>query len=296
MTLILALANKEHVIQISDRRLSSNGKLVDDESNKSAYLVTDDSQMIVGFTGLAEYGAFKAREWILDMLSKSKSSEIRKVFEEFRNNASKYFNTNYLLKSVPKKDKRLSVMFTGYVGPWLIGNCIVTNYQDFETRIDSTECFDEFRIHPLLCGRDKLDTATFVQRVGAWGAMTESDEQALRLMLIDKKPRRAIVNKAVSLVRKMSDRPKSGGTIGKQISSICLERGGESPISGYHTTELKSETYLSDMVDLRSYTPNIQISDIKIEVSGSPISTPKVGRNYPCPCGSGVKYKKCHGR
>lgn len=25
-------------------------------------------------------------------------------------------------------------------------------------------------------------------------------------------------------------------------------------------------------------------------------SVPKVGRNEPCPCGSGKKYKKCHGR
>jgi preprotein translocase subunit SecA len=24
--------------------------------------------------------------------------------------------------------------------------------------------------------------------------------------------------------------------------------------------------------------------------------TPKVGRNEPCPCGSGKKYKHCHGR
>jgi preprotein translocase subunit SecA len=23
--------------------------------------------------------------------------------------------------------------------------------------------------------------------------------------------------------------------------------------------------------------------------------TPKVGRNDPCPCGSGKKYKQCHG-
>jgi SEC-C motif-containing protein len=25
-------------------------------------------------------------------------------------------------------------------------------------------------------------------------------------------------------------------------------------------------------------------------------ATPKVGRNEPCPCGSGKKYKQCHGR
>ena len=29
--------------------------------------------------------------------------------------------------------------------------------------------------------------------------------------------------------------------------------------------------------------------------AGSPIRVPKVGRNDPCPCGSGKKYKKCHG-
>ncbi|WP_437341822.1 SEC-C metal-binding domain-containing protein, partial [Culturomica massiliensis] len=23
---------------------------------------------------------------------------------------------------------------------------------------------------------------------------------------------------------------------------------------------------------------------------------PKVGRNDPCPCGSGLKYKNCHGK
>ena len=27
----------------------------------------------------------------------------------------------------------------------------------------------------------------------------------------------------------------------------------------------------------------------------SPARAPKVGRNDPCPCGSGKKYKKCHG-
>lgn len=24
--------------------------------------------------------------------------------------------------------------------------------------------------------------------------------------------------------------------------------------------------------------------------------SPKIGRNEPCPCGSGKKYKKCHGK
>ena len=31
------------------------------------------------------------------------------------------------------------------------------------------------------------------------------------------------------------------------------------------------------------------------ERQGTFVSTAKVGRNEPCPCGSGKKYKKCHG-
>jgi preprotein translocase subunit SecA len=30
-------------------------------------------------------------------------------------------------------------------------------------------------------------------------------------------------------------------------------------------------------------------------VSDDPASLGKVGRNQPCPCGSGKKYKQCHG-
>ena len=33
-----------------------------------------------------------------------------------------------------------------------------------------------------------------------------------------------------------------------------------------------------------------------IKISPSGVSSDKVGRNDPCPCGSGKKYKKCHGR
>ena len=34
-----------------------------------------------------------------------------------------------------------------------------------------------------------------------------------------------------------------------------------------------------------------------VEVKGPPVrrTEPRVGRNDPCPCGSGKKYKKCHG-
>jgi preprotein translocase subunit SecA len=37
--------------------------------------------------------------------------------------------------------------------------------------------------------------------------------------------------------------------------------------------------------------PEIQLPKVTIRRD-----TPKVGRNDPCPCGSGKKYKNCHGK
>lgn len=35
---------------------------------------------------------------------------------------------------------------------------------------------------------------------------------------------------------------------------------------------------------------------IRLYVNGKLKPCPVVGRNEPCPCGSGKKYKKCHGK
>ena len=39
----------------------------------------------------------------------------------------------------------------------------------------------------------------------------------------------------------------------------------------------------------------VKTSDLRYKVDTVQRDTPKVGRNDPCPCGSGKKYKKCHG-
>ncbi|MOA51511.1 preprotein translocase subunit SecA [compost metagenome] len=38
-------------------------------------------------------------------------------------------------------------------------------------------------------------------------------------------------------------------------------------------------------------------ADGDVAVAAAPVRTePKIGRNEPCPCGSGKKYKHCHGQ
>lgn len=52
------------------------------------------------------------------------------------------------------------------------------------------------------------------------------------------------------------------------------------------TREAQREAAASNPVVMSADTPSAQ----------APITTEKVGRNDPCPCGSGKKYKKCHGK
>lgn len=67
--------------------------------------------------------------------------------------------------------------------------------------------------------------------------------------------------------------------------------------------QLKQKTDMSRMKttrdDVAMTNPNQQAIDSSVSqpVHQNPIiAGPKVGRNDPCPCGSGQKYKKCHGK
>lgn len=43
-------------------------------------------------------------------------------------------------------------------------------------------------------------------------------------------------------------------------------------------------------------TAAVSLPSISTQAGGSLPSVPKVGANDPCPCGSGLKYKRCHGK
>jgi len=52
-----------------------------------------------------------------------------------------------------------------------------------------------------------------------------------------------------------------------------------------------------DFVHPELQSPDVQDGEEVVAIS-KPIvrDKPKVGRNEPCPCGSGKKYKQCHGK
>lgn len=73
MTLIITAVNKLHVVQVSDRRLTRGGTLVDDNANKAICVISKYSRFSIAYTGLAEIKkdrqVLHTDEWIADCLA-----------------------------------------------------------------------------------------------------------------------------------------------------------------------------------------------------------------------------------
>lgn len=303
MTLILATGNNDHVVQISDRRLSCNGKLVDDESNKCGVLVCLNARMTFGYTGLAKWNSFSTIDWLLKSLHDAGAPDftIGEILERLKISATETFKKDYRLQSISSKNKKLAVMFSGYInlnGAIKQGCAILSNFHDFANNNVFDDAQEEFSIN-YTSANESAKNPTLVQRVGNWVAMKDSEVDALRVLLSDRKPIAAVVGKASKIVRDMADRPKSCGTIGKQLTTIVIPSNPNLPIaSNYSTNHVKLETYMPAMVyllpDQQMTVANISIRPVESDTL--PISIPKVGRNTPCPCGSKIKYQYCHGK
>lgn len=190
----------------------------------------------------------------------------------------------------------LTILFSGYLyhhDPPKGAFATITNYQNFISKTDDAEAWDQFSVNYMIERRPLDVQMPLVFGVGNYSVVENSDMLVLKNLLVNYKPPHAITQKAIELIRDMSERPKSNGTIGKQITSIVLPRDLTKNFdSDYHSSVNKSETYMADTVILRGRRGDIALKDITIPSE----VIPKVKGNHPCPCKSGKKYKFCHGK
>ena len=68
----------------------------------------------------------------------------------------------------------------------------------------------------------------------------------------------------------------------------------------YHLRHMENPGQLMDFLDrLKAFAdavPRVSLHGFRPSLLHPEIPIPVVGRNDPCPCGSGLKYKKCHGK
>lgn len=306
MTFILTVGNREQFIQVSDRRLSWDGKPLPDESNKAGILLCRDARHIFAFTGLAKFESFDTRRWLLNALYECCPPDYRgdSIVERLKERATTDFSTLPALKGLEQRRKRLSIMFSGYnyqSNPPLSTIRILTNYQNFVTGKDSDEAWNHFEMNYWTEVRPLDHEFGFIQWIGKWTVTKPGDVESLRKLAQNLRPFQAIADKAVALVREFADRPKSGAAIGKQLSVVVLHRDRtEHVLSRYYSTVAGHKMYVPDEIVGFSDTERWGVADREVWIDGKTgpevWALPKVHKNAPCPCKSGEKYKNCHGR
>lgn len=299
MTLILAFANQDQAVLVSDRRLTVNGRLQEEESNKAGVLFLGDARLVFAFTGLATAGRFQTRLWLATALMRSADPDfsMRGTINRFAERAT----ADIAGLGMPSEHRRLSVIFVGYhygetpprAWCWLVSNWDTLDGSEKEP----AGSWEGFKVTWIRDKRPREERLALFVSTGADRALLTSEAEAFMALVREGKLAAAVVGKAVEVLRAVADRPESRGLIGKQCTSIILPSDTGQPAAGdYHTMTVSNTTYTPTVINAVGGAAGVfTLTDGEIEQRPGPTAVPKVGRNQPCPCGSGKKYKRCHG-
>lgn len=305
VTLGLILINRDQAIQIADRRLTRNGAIVTEESEKSCVVITNDARLSMMYSGMAQVGPFRMFQCLLDNILECAKPDFiaQNMINRLVRKLNDLFASNPLIRGLDNEHKRTSIILSGYHYGFAPPLAVVAILSNFPIGTDDWSAGDESgRFHVVFENErleSRIETFSYVQKIGWWPAVTDSDVDVLRRLLVQGRPATTIIGAGEDLFRSIAERPTAGGTIGKQLNIIALPRDPERPaISYYSVGHTTRETVMSSMVvatgNAQSIVTGIRIEPV--EADAPPMSLARVRRSERCPCGSGLKYKRCHGR
>jgi SEC-C motif len=303
MTLVMVLGNRDQVIQLADRRLTADGRVVAEDYGKSGSIFFADSRFTFGFTGIARARGVDVRRWILDTLLRSGPPDFTAAgtLSRFAQQATLDFSRLPHFRSLAPLSRRLSIIFLGYIynqNPPLLAAGVVSNCQDFSTGKETLVAREEFVFSHTQEKQPRVENPTFIQHVGAMGLLSEADVAALREVLESRKPANAIVGMAGGKMLELADRSDAHGTVGRQLTWIRLPSDrAESVASGSYLSSPGPSDFLPSVIWCTPKGTGVvdYVSFTAVEETNARPKIPVVGRNSKCPCGSGKRYKKCHG-
>ncbi len=310
MTLIFCLANEDYAVLVSDRRRSFEDLPPDEESNKALVLNLFDARLAVAFTGLASTPTFQTRLWLAETLCEAARPEplLEPTMARFCELASRDIKNIALSAQDDPSIKRLTIFAAGYQylnegsRPWYFR---VSNFEGEELHSKPKQLPDDD--FSLIWARQQTPTTPCALAVagGTTRGIPSGSILQLQRLVTEKRPPRALVDKAVEIIQAGADAPASKEKVGKQCTSIILPRDPAKPGQvEYHSANLARQVFLPDYI--RTYEAQGGGYGALIIMGGGfavedeignrlIVRVPKVGRDKPCPCGSGRKYKQCHG-
>lgn len=297
MTFAIVAANADQVIQVSDRRLTAwTGSVMTEAYGKAGHLICDDASALYCFTGLAASRGFDTATWLMEAfhVASVRDARFRELIEHFAVIATHRFASDPALVATPVQHRRLTVMLSGYGANDIMYMSLISNFQDFFNKIDHPVAQAKFTVYCESNATPLSENPTLIQRVGAYSAMTAEDEKELRLLLEERRPARAIRDKAVAIVDAIAGRHRAQGTVGRRINVARLDRATPyAPVVGYESDVVEKVLPLLSAVDCRPNGSGLIIREVQLSADG-PVVFPNVHRNAPCPCGSGKKFRFCH--
>lgn len=281
MTLILGGITKESAFLASDRRISLNGQLVDDEITKCFFITTPDSRGVFAFTGLAYCNDFKTENLIcdtLDQLAKTLTN-IEPILRELRNELNATFNS----EKITCTNRYLTLLYIGYL----------YTQESCEPRI--------FRISNFELGGapgnfifTEHDTGQ-IQVAGQRNSVDNAQLEKLNKLLGENKME-AVNIVSYMTIAKASSNPLSNNSVGQKANVCTFTSEVNTPMtSTYYSEVLTRKCFGANSLILQPGGCSTFLSSEMTVPNDYPSTViPKMGNNILCSCGSGIKYKFCH--
>jgi hypothetical protein len=315
MTLVIACGNEAYTALIADRRLTGPRSVADNEFGKVMSLELPTARLGVASCGLARVGGHfrsnfdfpgfirdAAQDGDLDALIVGFASRLDDVFAS-------------LPSTVTLTQRETAVLFAGYRYDE------TGRAQRFARAVGnrSSEAGGprRFGVQDVFEGKP----SNYICEMGAHEAVSRDGINALGELVKANRPARAVLGKAASIIRQAAETRKAGGVIGRQLTSLIIPSDrSRPPVTEYHTEHLSDRLYLPDFVALDSAGGGSALVGANVTTASltraetkardlraqrgraqdatqrfTPIAFPRVRRNDPCPCGSGRRFKRCHG-
>jgi hypothetical protein len=296
MTLIIGFGNSQHFAMAGDRRFTNwDGSGFTDENVKVGSFTCLNARLAVAFAGLARAPGFETATWVLDTLLEvaKPDYDAENTLQRFCDRATRDFGR----LTIGKRYLRTTFVFGGFYGANPPRPCFarVSNYE-YENGYTLALASEKFTLFKLIQTRVSDKEPILIVTAGNPAGLNLARLGELNTMLVDRKPAAVMVDKAVAIIREAADNFRSGGAVGKQISTVVIPPDSNMPVgSNYDTAVPTSKIFMVNGV-IALPGQEIAFRDGVFEPAGPNPSRPLlVPRNSPCVCGSGKRYKRCCG-
>jgi len=313
MTALLTIQCDDYSILLSDRRTSHRTPTGETEENsdeygKSGIVYCVDGIFAYAFSGIAENPKFKMNSWLVrELLKTGKPKSLHKeLILDFKTHLSQKFQTIPLIHAWKPNERKLTVVFAGYF--WTERNIygrtiVISNFESF----DADGCYRADRV-PNSAFQEFVWTQSVpmsksyseVSIFGNWRPFAKRQTEAIATLVVGGKSRETVVEKAISIMRKMSGTPRAHNNIGKQIDEIFIPHDPSiAPIGKSHTSKPTNQVWVPPRLIMSgesvALAPALVLTATDSMHRAVPWVVQKVRMRHRCPCGSGKRYRACHG-